>query len=165
MDKGKLSILLAMFSLVLYPINDLACVGVIILALCVAIFGVKEKDVTKKVLQPTIVLGSAYLIRGVFAILLNIINNFARLSDTYYSTSLYDNSNKCSYVISALCLVLVLVFAVLIAVFYLLKKDTPVLGCVADRILGNENSKQSTSNKTEQTKVETKENNKSEQNK
>lgn len=132
------AICLAVFALILYPINDLACVLVMLTALTTAVFVIKDKELTAKVLQPALMLGTLYAIRSVFAIILGIISNFGQLSSNYYYGNLYENISNFNRILSAVCLILVLVYLVLTLVFFIIKKDIPLFGNLSNKILGKQ---------------------------
>ena len=139
---NKLVVVLAVFAMVLYPLNDLACIITALLATVLAVFVLKDKTTTSKVLQPTLVLGGVYVFRAILLFIVNIINNFARLSDTYYSSSIYENTTQFNYILNALCYIFVFVMLAITIVMFCLKKDVFVVNKFANKFAGIEKDKQ-----------------------
>lgn len=148
---NKLVVVLAVFAMVLYPLNDLAYIATALLATVLAMFVLKDKTTTSKVLQPTLILGGVYIFRSVLIFIVNIINNFARLSDTYYSSSLYENTTQFNYVLTALCYIFVLAMLVVTVVMFCLKKDVFVVDKFANKIAGVEKKQQKQTEKQTKT--------------
>ena len=146
MEKRKiLFIVLAVSSLVLYPINDLACILICLTSLLSSVLILKDKQTTIKVLQPTLMVATLYSIRSILAIIVSTINNFAMLKDNYYSSSIYENITKYNRVMSAIYLIVTFIFIVTTIICFSIKKNTPVYGCLAKKI---------TENKKEETKTQ-----------
>ena len=134
MKKGKLAVALSILSLFLYPLSDILCVGVSSLSLVYAVAGVRECEVTVKVIQPALVLGFVYALRGVFALIINTIVHIANFGSG--TARLYHNINGFNRVVSIICLILVFIHLVLTLVFFSLNKDVPVAGEIASSLAG-----------------------------
>ena len=91
MKKGKYSIILAVLSLIMYPINDIICIGLMVVAMTYAILVVKDRDLTIKIAQPSLMIMCLYTLRAVLAVIVGVINNIAMLGDNYYSRHLLFN--------------------------------------------------------------------------
>ena len=77
MKKGRLAVALSVLALFLYPLSDILCVGVSVLSLVYAVVGVRDCEVTKKVIQPSLILGFVYALKGVLALIINTIVHIA----------------------------------------------------------------------------------------
>lgn len=141
MEKRKsLFMVLAIASLVLYPINDLACILLCLTSLLLSVLVLKDKETTIKVLQPTLMVATLYSLRSVLAIIVNTITNFAMLKDNYYSSNLYENVTKFNRIMSSIYLIITLVFIVTTIICFALKKNTPGYGCLAKKVAGEKTS-------------------------
>ena len=142
MKKGRYAIILALISLMMYPINDIICMGLIVVAMTYAILAVKDREVIVKVAQPALMLTFLYLTRALLAVIVGIINNIAMLGDNYYSSKLYENIVVYNRINSIVFMFLILVFAVLTVIFFMLNKDVPVVGKLARKIIGEKKEEQ-----------------------
>ena len=146
MKKGRYAIILALISLMMYPINDIVCIGLIVVAMTYAILAVKDREVIVKVAQPALMLTFLYLIRALLVVIVGIINNIAMLGDNYYSSKLYENIVVYNRINSIVFMFLILVFAVLTVIFFMLNKDVPVVGKLARKIIGEKKEEQNQNN-------------------
>ena len=136
MNKGKYAIILAVLSLIMYPINDIVCVGLMVVAMSYAILAVKDREVILKVAQPALIIMLLYSLRAILAVIVGIINNIAMLGENYYSSQLYENITAYNCISSIIFMFLILIFAVMTIVCFALRKDIPGFGCVARKIIG-----------------------------
>ena len=128
MDKGKIAIVLSVLSLIVYPLSDILCVGLILFVLSYAIIVLKNKEVSVKVTQPAIMLTTIYALRGVLAIIIGIISNIAMFNNGYYSSQLYDNIVGFNRVMNLICLFLIFIYALITIIFFAMDKDVPLFG-------------------------------------
>ena len=129
---------MAVASLVLYAVNDLACIAMSVTAVLFAIFAAKDRNVTQKALQPALMLGTVYGLRGVLALIINTIQNFGLMGDSYYSSGLYDNINAFNRIFGIICYIAIFVYLVVTIVLFSLKKDVPLFGTLSTKIVGDE---------------------------
>ena len=138
MEKRKnLFVVLSVASLVLYPINDLACIILCLTSLLCSVLILKSKETTIKVLQPTLMLASLYILRSVLAIIINTITNFAMLKDNYYSTKLYHNITDFNRIMSSIYLIALFIYLVTTIICFSVKKDVPLFGCLSKKLANN----------------------------
>ena len=156
MDKfSKISFGLVVLAFVLYPISDIICIGVALLALCFALFHVKDAKTSSRLMQPILLLGGVYALRGVIAFIESIIDYFARTGDDYYSSGFSYSVADFNYVMYAIYLILVLAILVVSIIFFALKKDIPVVNKLADKVNGIvSESKEKTKKENKKEKVE-----------
>lgn len=135
MEKRKtLFMVLAVASLVLYPINDLACIILCLTSLLCSTLVLKDRETIVKTLQPTLMVASLYSLRAILAIIVGTITNFAMLKDNYYSTNLYENVTKLNRVMGAIYLILVFIYLVATIICFSIKKDVPLFGYLSKKI-------------------------------
>ena len=127
-------IVISFVALLLFPINIATslfmCFGALILA-----FLTDDYHTTKKVLQPTLVHIGVTVLYGFINLFLQILNEFASLSQNYFETGLYDFVCNTLTVTSAVCYIFVFVVFVVGIIFYTLKKDIPLVSKLADKVL------------------------------
>lgn len=124
-----------------------AAIVVGIIPICIASFGVKDKKLTSKTLQPFIVMGAVAILRLFLDCLFFMI-----LAGTG------DYNVQAAYLIIQIILaVLLYVLEIVVLVFICLGKDVPVVGSFANKIVGIEEAKKAenkTKNKTNATEQE-----------
>ena len=137
MKNGKYALIIAIFALICYPINDVVCIGLIVTAMTYAIVKAKDWEVIIKVAQPSLMIMSLYSLRAIIAIVINSISNIAMLKDNYYSSKLYENITNFNRIFAMILLVIAFVYIVVSIVFFMMNKDVPLYGKLARKIIGD----------------------------
>lgn len=143
-----LAVLILMVPNISLPvINTVFALAVGIAPILIAAYGVKDKKLASKTLQPYIVVvafgGLKIFLDFLFTIILSMTGDAA-------ATAAY-------FIIQIILAVAVFALAVTILVFFCLKKDAPVVGKFADKIVGIESEKPKkpeTKTETEQDEIE-----------
>lgn len=136
MKKGFnfLLITISLIALLMFPINFYGSLilgfGAIIIAYLKA-----DNKVIKKVFEPLVVLVSTSSIYGFFYLFFEICNLFGRLGENYYNSGFYKFSVNALNIIDAICCILLFITFILCVIFYLIKKDVPLLEKIADKII------------------------------
>lgn len=136
MNKGKYAIILAVLSLIMYPINDIICIGLIVVAMTYAILVSKDREVITRVAQPALMLMSLFSIRALLSVIVGTITNIAMMGENYYSSKLYENITIYNRVLSIILFVTILIYALTTIICFARDKDTPLFGKLARKIIG-----------------------------
>ncbi|MBQ9729871.1 MAG: hypothetical protein IJV80_03565 [Clostridia bacterium] len=146
MKNEKILLGLTAFGVILYPLNDLACILTLLAAILLSVFVYKDKAVTRTVLQPALCVSALYAWRAVNATFVNIITYFAQLGEDYYSSGLYESTTAFNRVIAAIYLLVFIAIVVLTVLFIFVKKtDIPFVGKLVDKMLGTEDKEENNS--------------------
>ena len=133
-------IVISFVSMLLFPVNIMSslflCFGALILA-----FLTDDIKAIKKVLQPALAHISVTVLYGFVNLFLQILNKFAGLSENFHNSGLYHFVNDTLIITSAICYIILFVVFVVGIIFYLMKKDIPLINIATDKILKINNNK------------------------
>ena len=148
------AIIFAMLSVILLSFSIYGAVIVSAIALMLAFLIIKDKDFASKTLQVSLITIISAAVIGFFnfinAILSAIIGTFTSI----YSSGFYSVMLSIQYFVTAIMLILALVFLIIAIVMLIKKKDIPVLSCIAKLFTGEKTPKKK-KNKNNETVVET----------
>ena len=133
-------IILSIFALAYLPFNELTSIIVALTSVFASAFIMKDNETTKKVLQPTILIGAILSFEMLFNYLILILQKCGMYSTKYYSSDLYDFLNGFSNTINLISVLLTIALVVLVIVLFIAKADVPLVGKLADKIANNKKS-------------------------
>ena len=130
-------IVLSILALAYFPFGEVASILVALSTVFISAFVLKDNQTTKKVLQPTILLGSVLSFNIIFNFIVAILQRCGMYSDRFYSSDFYDFVLGFSNTIELITTLLVIAFTILTIVIFVAKADVPVVGKMAERIVEN----------------------------
>ncbi len=134
---GKVLVMLSILGLAIYPFSIYGSLIFSLLVLLGAGLILKDSKVTKKVLQPFLLLASVAFVKATIAFVWQIMTYFAQLGKNYYGSGFYNFLVKSDYFISAILLLFLLVFGIITIVYMMADKDVPLYGNLSKRLLGD----------------------------
>lgn len=134
-------IVLSVFALAFCSFNEVASIVIALSTVFISAFVLKDNQTTKKVLQPTILLGSILSFNILFNFIVTILQRCGMYSDKFYSSDFYDFILGFSNTIELITTLLVIAFTILTIVIFVARADVPVVGKMAERIVENKTTK------------------------
>lgn len=128
-------IVLSFIAILIFP---LTIYGSIIVGLTTVILGKYlkiEDNYNCNILQNTIFLGFVSIIKGIYSLIIIIINTFARLSNSYISSGFYNFINKFELTLNAVLYLFILVYIIMAIIYFIKNKKIPVIGKLANNII------------------------------
>lgn len=140
MKKGFNLILIAIsvLALFVFPISIYGALVLGLGAVVLAYFKADDKTI-KKILQPTIVLTGATVIRGLFGLFLGIFSSFNNVGNV--NIKIINFVNGTMGVVNGILYICLFIIAVLFVVLYACKIDMPLVKCLANKIMGESKTK------------------------
>ena len=148
------AIIFAMLSVILLSFSIYGAVIVSAIALMLAFLIIKDKDFSSKTLQVSLITIISAAVIGFFNFINAILSAIIGTFTSVYSSGFYSVMLSIQYFVTAIMLILALVFLIIAIVMLIKKKDIPVLSCIAKLFTG-EKAKKKSKNKNNETVIET----------
>ena len=148
------AIIFAMLSVILLSFSIYGAVIVSAIALMLAFLIIKDKDFSSKTLQVSLITIISAAVIGFFNFINAILSAIIGTFTSVYSSGFYSVMLSIQYFVTAIMLILALVFLIIAIVMLIKKKDIPVLSCIAKLFTGEKAPKKS-KNKNNETVIET----------